>query len=422
MSELGEFEKAAPIDRKKVLGSIADLLKRNGLDVEDVGRVHKVNVWQGYIKKPVPCENCHATGKVPTGLDDDGQEVTCPVCAGAKRDFIPETVDMTGIQLSPIWEEGPKWPVVQPAKPVIIRASKLNVVKRAEGFGVAMTLPDIQMGFYVDGRGRMHPTHDEAALDCALQLIRLVRPDHIVLHGDNGDFPELGKYRLTPTFVRTTQATIDRLGLLAAQVRASAGDECKIEWLEGNHEVRLPNYIIDNAKAAFGLRQANKPESFPVLTVPSLCDLAGHGVDYLPGYPANEAWINDRLRVIHGHNVVSNGSTAHKYLAQERVSTVFGHVHRREWAERTRMTRKGPRTIIAVSPGCLCRTDGAVPSTKSGWDENGVPISSSEDWQQGLAVFTYEKGDDYKIWPELVPILNGQTMWRDHLITGHDGS
>ena len=382
--DVARAEASSSAGRRRVLGTIADLLDSNGIAVEDIGRVHKVNVWQGMYK------------------DKETQQA--------------HTVDMTGIQLSPTWDDGPKWPVVQPAKPCIVRAPSLKNVKRPAGWGVAMTLPDMQMGYFVDGRGELQPTHDEAALDIALQMVRFKRPTLIVLHGDNGDFPELSKYRLSPQFVRTTQATVDRMGLFAAQLRAAAGDECVIVWLEGNHEARLPNYLIDNATAAFGLRKANTPESWPVLSVPYLCNLDDHGISYEAGYPANEWWINDRLRVIHGHQVVSNGSTAHKYLSHERVSTVYGHIHRREWAERTRATREGPRTILALSPGCLCRLDGAVPSTKSGRDLDGAPVGNTEDWQQGVAVFTFEEGEGRFV-PEQVPILDGWALYHGREFT-----
>ena len=377
--DLSEFESASDrlrtTDRRAMLGKVADLLARNEIDVEDVGRVHRINVWQGFHK------------------DEDGNA---------------HLVDMTGIQLSPHWADGPEWPVVQPAAPTVVRGPKVTAAKR-DGFSVAMTLPDIQIGYFIDGRGELHPTHDEAALNVALQLVRAVKPDTIVLHGDNVDLPELGKYRVSPAFVRTTQPTVDRAGRFVAELRAAAGDACEIIWLEGNHEARLPNYILDNAKAAFGLRQANAPETWPVLSVPFLLRLDDHGICYEPGWPANEWWLNDRLRVIHGHQVTSNGSTAHKYLAHERVSTVFGHIHRREWAERTRRTRRGDRTILALSPGCLCRTDGAVPSTKSGKDLDGLPVSATEDWQQGVAVFTLEPGEGRFV-PELIPILDGWTI------------
>lgn len=379
MTTLSEYADEKTTDYSKVVtGKIAELLEKSGIAVEEVGKIQKVNLWQGFYK------------------DSDG---------------VAHTQDMAGIQLSPKWAEGPEWPVIQQAKPMTVRHSQAAPQKVPDGFKRAMTLPDMQIGYYSDNNGVLHTTHDEAALDVTLQLVKFVRPDVIILHGDNGDFPELSRYRLTSAFVRTTQATIDRMASFAAQLRAAAGLDCQIIWLEGNHEARLPNYILDNAKAAFGLTQANTPDNWPVLSVPFLCRLDDFDIEYRAGYPANEAWINDRLRVIHGHLVASNSSTAHKYLANERVSVVFGHVHRREWAERTRSTREGPRTILAMSPGCLCRTDGGVPSTKGGTDLFGVPIKNTEDWQQGVAVFTYEDGEGRFI-PEQVPIIDGWTIYR----------
>jgi hypothetical protein len=376
LSGLDEFEESHVVKRE-VLGQLADLLERKGIGIEDIGEIRRVSLWQGMSK------------------NDDGD---------------PEITDLMGIQFSPAFESGPAWPVIQPGKPCVVKPPKLKVVQR-EGFKVAMTLPDIQFGYFYDTQGTMHATHDESALEVALQLVRYIRPDHLVLHGDNADFPELStKFRRSPAFAATTQATIDRASLFAAELRAAAGDECNIQWLEGNHEFRLSTYIIDNASAAFGLRVGNAPDGWPVLSIPNLCHLDAHGISYLSGYPANETWINDRLRVIHGHQVVSNGSTAHKYLAHERVSTVYGHIHRREWAERTRRTREGRSTILALSPGCLCNTQGAVPSTKAGFDVKGMPVYTAEDWQQGIAVFQYEPGEGRFV-PEQVPILDGWTLY-----------
>ncbi len=357
--------------RQKLIDSVADLLDRNGVSPDDLGGVEKVKLYQGYYK------------------DAEG---------------VAHTVDMTGISLSPAWAEGPQWPVIQQGKPVNVKATKLRSTPDTP-YKRAMTLPDIQVGYYFDVNGNLHPTHDEAALDVALQLVAYIRPDVIIMHGDNGDLPEMSKYRLTSAFAQTTQMTIDRLTLLMVQLRAVAGDECEIIWLEGNHEARLSHYVIDNAKAAFGLRVGGTtPDSWPVLSVPFLCRLDEQGVRYEAGYPANETWINDNLRVIHGNYVVSNGSTAHRYLANERVSVIYGHVHRREWAERTRATRDGPRTILAMSPGCLARTDGGVPSTKGGTDLFGVPVRVTEDWQSGLAVVRFEPGDG-KFLPEMVSFI-----------------
>jgi hypothetical protein len=380
-----EFEAKQPPTSKALIGKLAQLLDRNGIDVDDIGKIARVNLWQGMSK------------------DDEGNAVV---------------TDLMGIQLSPSWAEGPAWPVVEPCKPHIVKIKPHPLLKPtvSKGWSTAVVLPDIQIGYYRDRAGELHPTHDEAALSIALQVVKAAKPDRVVLVGDNMDFPELSKYRLTPAFHRTTQATIDRAGLFIAELRAAAGTDCIIDWIAGNHEERLPNYIIDNAVAAFGIRQANKPDTWPIISVPHLIRLDEHQVTYVPGYPAGEVWINDRLRVVHGDKVNSNGSTAHKYLDAERVSTVFGHIHRREWAERTRHTRDGARTVLAMSPGCLCRIDGVVPSTKGGTDLDGLPVMRTEDWQQGLAIFQYEEGDGRFI-PEQIPIFEGFAMYRDREYT-----
>ena len=282
------------------------------------------------------------------------------------------------------------------------------------GWLTAVVLPDIQAGFFADNSGNLHPTHDEAAVDVALQVVALEDPDLVVVVGDGADFPELGKYRLSPAFQRTTQPTLNWVATFIARLRTAA-PRAQIFWLAGNHEERLPNYIIDNAAAAFGIRRGTKTDEWPVLSFPFLCCFDEYDVTYAPGYPANEHYVNDRLKVIHGAKVNSNGSTVHRYLDSERVSTISGHIHRREIGHRTRRTRFGARTIMAASPGCLARIDGAVPSTKGGIDLDGVPLQSYEDWQQGLAVVRYEPGDGRFIYHDIA-IFDGYAQWRDREI------
>lgn len=362
-----------------LVGRIAALIEESGIDPDDIARIDKISTWEGFYK------------------DAEGNA---------------QTVQMAGVQLSPKWESGPEWPVVQPGP--VVRLARLPKAGKPSVSGnpwkTAVVLPDVQIGYYRDAKDRLHPTHDEAALAVALDITRAAKPDRVILVGDNLDFPELGKYRRTPSFQRTTQASIDRATTFAAELRAAAPG-AEIDWIAGNHEERLPNYIIDNASAAFGLKRGNTPDSWPVLSVPALCRFDDHDISFHPGYPVGEVWINDRLRVIHGHKVKSNGSTAPGYLDAERVSTIYGHVHRREWAERTRHTRKGARTILAASPGCLCRIDGKVPGTHTGTDLDGVPLEATQNWQQGLAVVEFQAGDRPFVY-EQVSIFDGWAMWR----------
>lgn len=304
----------------------------------------------------------------------------------------------------------PRWPVISPAP--MVRLPKVTAKPKKEGrFKSAVILPDMQIGFYRDRDGTFVPTHDDVAIDIALSIIKEVKPDEIVYLGDNLDLPEMSKYRHSSAFHETTQASIDRASMIAAQVH-DAAPYARKRWLAGNHEERLSNYIIDNAKAAFSIRQGGKPDSWPVLSVPFLCNFKDYNTEYLPGYPASHLWLNENLKIIHGTKHKSSGSTAHMYLNSEKVSVIFGHVHRREWAEKTRDSWEGPKTIMAASPGCLAKTTGAVPSTKGGIDLDGRPLTVVEDWQQGVAVVIFEDSGRHQFFYEQVPIHSGVGFYR----------
>ena len=358
------------------LGRIAELLERNGIDIDEIGAIKRVSLYQAVTK------------------DTETGEASVH--------------DLTGVQFSPKWETGPEWPVVQQGPAVKLPAAKATKAK--SGWPVAVVLPDIQCGYFSAVDGSLEAIHDERAISVALSILADVNPDLVVLVGDNLDFAELGKYIVTKAYQQTTQATIDRATTLAAQIRAAAPN-AKIIWLAGNHEERLPKFLLQNASAAFGLKRGALPESWPVMSVPFLCRLDEVDIEYKPGYPASSVWITERLRVIHGDRVASGGSTAHKYLGQEKSSVIYGHIHRREWAERTREDHDGPRTVLAASPGCLCRVDGAVPSTRGGTDLNGRPLTRYEDWQQGLAVIPYDP-ESGRFCYEQIAIHDGWAMYR----------
>lgn len=303
----------------------------------------------------------------------------------------------------------PEWPVIQQGPKVNLPRNRTKPV--LSEMKTCVVLPDAQIGYYRNRKGKLEPTHDEKAIELALHITKLARPDMVVLLGDNLDLPELSKYRITPAYQQTTQETIDRATIFCGQLREAA-PHAQIIWLAGNHEERLPNHILDNAKAAFGLRRGISPDSWPVLSVPFLCRMDDFNIEYRPGYPASHVWLNNKIRIIHGHKVKSNGSTAHMYLANEKHSVVYGHIHRIETAYKTREDYDGPRTIMAASPGCLARLDGAVPSTKQGMDVDGRPLVSHENWQQGMAVIEYEQTGKHRFSYECMPIFDGATCWR----------
>jgi hypothetical protein len=369
---------AGPPNPKEVLGKLADLFTRQGIDIDEIGQIQRVSLYQSLTK------------------NEEGEA---------------EIHDLAGVQFkfSPKWESGPEWPVVQQGPAIKLPTPKVSK-KKATGFKTCVVPPDIQIGYYRNREGNLEATHDEKALDICIKIIEELQPEVIALVGDNLDLPEMGKYVTYPAYAQTTQASIDRATLFCAQLRAAAPD-AKIIWLAGNHEERMPKYLVQNAGAAYGLRKGNTPDSWPVLSVPYLCRMDEFGIEYRPGYPASDYWVNEKLRIIHGDRVKSSGSTAHVYLNQEKTSVIYGHIHRIETAFKTREDFDGPRTIMAASPGCLARIDGAIPSTRGGVDLDGRPLTRHENWQQGIGVVTYEDDGNHRFAYDVIPIYNGWALY-----------
>lgn len=368
------------------LGRIAELLTSSGIDLDEVGRIDKVRV--GEYQTTVKLRN------------DDGTETIEQVTNRADS-----------LVITPAWESGPEWPVVQQAKPTVVKPVTAAKPQSTDGWHTAVILPDTQIGYrkFLD-TGELDPFHDEAAMAVALKIVRHLRPEVIVNLGDFVDFPEWGKYEQEPEFAQTTQHAVDRAHRFLAEQRAAA-PEADIRLIEGNHDARLPKSIARNAMSALRLKRAATPEDWPVLSVPFLLRLDELGVTYVAGYPAGITWINENVACIHGHKVRSSASTAAVVIDDERVTTIFGHIHRIEMQSKTRRTRAGAKHAFAASPGCLCRLDGAVPSMKSATDPMGRPVPTVENWAQGLGVVTFEPGDGRFAY-EQVAIYDGEATFR----------
>lgn len=311
----------------------------------------------------------------------------------------------------------PKWPIVDRAAYDIPKL-KAPVVAKVDGYKKAVILPDPQIGYLRYQDGSLDHFHDNDAISIALQIIKDVQPDLVLCLGDFLDLPMFGSYEQSPEFAQTAQMAIDYGFRFLAQIR-SIVPNAKIVVIEGNHDRRMEKSLKRNAMAAFGLRRAGELQKWPVLSVPYLCNFDKLFVEYVEGYPAGAYWINEHLKCIHGYLIDSAGSTAKKVSLNERVSTVFGHIHRQEIHLKTVDVYDGGRMNGAYSPGCLCRIDGAVPSAKGSTDLSGRPIKKYEDWQQGLAVVHYEPGDgDFNYQQILINTLSGyKTHYNNKIYT-----
>ena len=307
-------------------------------------------------------------------------------------------------------------PVIQ-AQPVCIKSPKVYKKPKTK-HRVFSVLPDPQIGYRLLN-DVLDPFHDEKAMDVALQITSWLadndRVDGVINLGDYLDLPTFGRFEQEPAFANTTQKAFDRGHLFLQEQRAAAGPNAEIVLIEGNHDRRLEKFISINAASAWGLKRANM-DSLPVMSVPYLLRLDEIGVEYIDAYPAGAYWLTKTLRAMHGTKVRSNGSTAAAYTNDTpHISTIFGHVHRQEVQSRTVFDREGPIKSSAVSPGCLCRVDGAVPSVNGSTKIDGSAAKFYENWQQGIAVITID--EDEQFYTELVQINDGVAWFRGNKFT-----
>lgn len=383
----GEPKKGSDPKKSEYVDVVARMLEQNGIPIEDIGSVSavKINEWQGMVK------------------GEDGE---------------PRVIDMraASLVLHPSWETGPRWPVVQPAKPVTVRVPKRRGPLLVGTYKTLVFLPDEQIGYRRLPSGILDPFHDPRAIDIALQIAELERPDTIIHAGDLNDFAPFSKHRQEPGFAMTVQPAIQYAYEYLARLSEITRDH---RVVSGNHDIRLQNYTIDNAMASFGLTRARAggvPEAWPVMSVQNLLRFDELGIEYVGSYPSGATYVNDNLAVIHGAKIGNKMRTAAQIVVEdERVSILHGHTHKRALAAKTRNSRGAAKFSMAYSPGCLCRIDGAVPSTKGQIDAHGVPVRAWEDWQQGVAVIRYQEGDG-KFHLEEVPIFEERdgSSWAMH--------
>ena len=381
-----ETAKTALREGQSDLDAVARLLKRSGIDPDDIDGVQSVRLsdYQQAYK------------------DADGEAHVLDLKA-------------TSLVLSPAWETGPKWPVpdqVKPAK-VTFSGTVRKVADPEAGRKRAVILPDPQFGFLKDVHGDLVPFHDEDAIAASISVLRAAKPDRIVVLGDTLDLPVMSKFKTHPSYVGLLQPTLQACYEWLLAVVALCEE---VDMLEGNHDLRMQDYVMNNAMEAFGVKRAgDPPEGWPVLSVPYLLRLEEIGVNYVPGYPVTRVELAPNLVAIHGKKLKLK-----QVITDETVCVVQGHTHHAgvEYHQ-YRSDRATRQQRWVASPGCLCRTDGTVPGVNHAIDPRSHrPIDNPQDWQQGLGVVEYhEDGSTTPIY-EHVPIEGGVARWRGREFSG----
>ncbi len=299
------------------------------------------------------------------------------------------------------------WEPIRPARHVTVETPLIEAVSHS-GKRLALKGGDTQVGFRKFSDGSYEAFHDEKAMELFVIIAAAYQPDEIDLLGDLLDLPSQGKYAKEAAFANTTQMAIDYLHAWLSKLRAVCPNT-RISIVEGNHDKRMQNFVEINTLATFGLRQANLPESWPVMSIPYLLRLAELDITYYDAYPTATKWDNATTRNIHGTRASSVGSTTSQYIKElPHINTWAGHTHRVEITYKNVQGAWGDVIeSYSANPGCLCKSDGTVPSVKGAIRADGRHGSTVEDWQQGFGFNWY---DDTESWPAVYRIRDGRAI------------
>lgn len=173
-----------------------------------------------------------------------------------------------------------------------------------------LILPDIQF-----------PYHDDLMLRKLIKVAEDIQPDAIVQIGDAIDLPMVSKWTKgrEGEYMKTLPQHIAGWSGVLQELRALCPD-AKITWLEGNHDMRLTQYVKDYAPPLATLE---------ALTIESLFKLEELRVDYVQG-PIR---IATNTYAVHGHE--SGGYSGTPQLWETKfakrygsdANTIFGHTH-----------------------------------------------------------------------------------------------
>jgi hypothetical protein len=253
------------------------------------------------------------------------------------------------------------------------------------------------------------PHHDPDLHTAAVAWLRKNKPARGVICGDLLDYDSVSRHRKNPLWASTTQECLDSAySILRAYVQASPGT--RWQMLDGNHEERMRNAVLDHLMGVHGITRAVAPEETKgqaVLSVAHLLRLDELGIEWVGSegeYGHSQVMLSGRLAVRHGWIArKGSGASALATLDHLRYSCVIGHCHRQAIVKHTGHSINGePMELTGVEAGTMAQIRG------------GLGYSIAPNWQQGFATA--------RIWPDgffscdLAKFVDGTLVWANQRV------
>lgn len=236
-------------------------------------------------------------------------------------------------------------------------------------------LPDIQ-----------YPFHDALALSKIIKVIEDIQPDHIFQIGDAIDFPQVSRWTkgTAGEYAPTLQKHIDGFKGVLRDLRAAA-PKAKITWLEGNHDLRLRDFVNQYAAPLTTLR---------ALSTESLFELGEQDVEYVKG-PVRVA---TNTYAVHGHESGGYASAPQswdtkfvkRYGSDKNI--IFGHTHQ------PYLLTRAYGFDGKVTPRFTMNVGSIMDPTHAKYVKDG-----SVSWTMSFALL---RDDGKRVYPELVTMVD----------------
>lgn len=241
------------------------------------------------------------------------------------------------------------------------------------------------------------PFHHKKSLNAFLKFVTWFQPNKIYLTGDILDLQPLSAFRDSkiPKVQGSLENELKETKEVLALIRKVA-PQATVYYLEGNHEKRLLDYLVEHAPALFG---------YPSLTIPTMLELDRLNIQWVPDRGGRKEY---RFLTIHGDVVRKNsGDTAKAELETKGISGMSGHTHRLGIYSVT--DEMGTRRWYEI--GTVSRYN--VPYIEG----------RKANWQRGFATVYVSKDNNGKnVHGVLIPIVDGKIcFWGQEFIGDEDG-
>lgn len=236
-------------------------------------------------------------------------------------------------------------------------------------------LPDIQ-----------YPYHDALMLSKIMNVISDIKPHAIFQIGDGIDFPQVSRWSKGKAgeYAPTLQEHITGWSSVLSDLRSLAPD-AKITWLEGNHDLRLREFVQEYAAPLVTLEALSTPELFKLEPL---------GIDYVQG-PVR---IATNTYAVHGHESSGYASAPQTWDAKfvkrygSEKNIVFGHTHQ------PFLITRAYGFNAKVTPRFTMNVGSIMDPTHARYVKDG-----SVSWTMSFAVL---RDDGKRVYPELVTAVD----------------